>query len=48
MLDQMVDNRATAKVQMLDASLKVVVSIVRKQWLIPPFRLRRDFALDNA
>jgi len=48
MLDKVVDDRATTEVQMLDAFFKIVVSTVRKQWPIPPFGLRRDFALGNA
>ena len=33
---------------MLDASLKIVVAAARKQWVVPPFGLRRDFALNDA
>lgn len=48
MLDQMVDDRVTAKVQTLDAFFKISVGTVRKQRPIPPFGLRRDFALDGV
>ena len=47
MLDKVVDDRATTKVQMLDAFLKIVVSTVRKQWPVPPFGLRRNLALGD-
>ena len=48
MLDKVVDDRATTKVQTLDALLKIVVSTVRKQRPIPPFGLRRGFALGDT
>ena len=33
---------------MFDASLEIVVTAARKQWVVPPFGLRRGFALDDA
>jgi hypothetical protein len=48
MLDKVVDDRVTTKVQTLDAFLKIVVSTVRKQRPIPPFCIRRDFELRDA
>jgi len=33
---------------MLDTPLEIVVAAARKQWVVPPFGLRRDFALNDA
>ena len=47
-MDEMIDDRTAAEVQMLDASLEIVVAVMRKQRLVPPFGLRRSFALDDT
>jgi hypothetical protein len=44
----MIDDRATANVQLLDAFLEIVVAVVGKEWLVPPFGLWGGFALDDA
>lgn len=47
MLDQVVDDRTAAKVQMVDASLKILITVVGEQCFVPPLGFWRNLALDD-